>query len=297
MKLTAFKQDEISMIYNDIVLFTKIARFDNFNHAAKQLGTSQTTLSRRVAKLEKTLNVNLVRRNTFMFELTDTGKNLLTEFENQEVEMLNKIAKVFNQQEVIDCNLRISLPNSFTNILITEHIRAFAKKYPHVQLTILYQNKDISMIKENLDLAIVFNMPSAQSQKVRLLCETNLVAYCYPDYVKNYGLPNSLAELSQHNAVGITDICDKTEKKYSATDISSKEQIEFSLPLCQIVTNSMLHAHELAKNGDLITFGSSINLSNKFKTQELVPVLPQYTFGALKNMYALPPPEGFNCVY
>jgi len=58
-----------------------IAEEGSFSRAARKLRTSQSSLSRRIAELEKTLEVKLFERSTRKLELTAVGKIVLPEIQ------------------------------------------------------------------------------------------------------------------------------------------------------------------------------------------------------------------------
>lgn len=65
---------------NDIALFVPVADAGNFSKAFEQYDIPSSTLSRRVAHLEKQLGERLFRRSTRHLELTDFGRAFLDFF-------------------------------------------------------------------------------------------------------------------------------------------------------------------------------------------------------------------------
>jgi len=58
----------------DMEVFVEVARLRNFGRAAAALGVTASTLSRRVAGLERELGVVLIRRSTRSLALTESGQ-------------------------------------------------------------------------------------------------------------------------------------------------------------------------------------------------------------------------------
>jgi DNA-binding transcriptional LysR family regulator len=59
---------------NEIVVFTRVVQAGSFIAASAQLGIPKSTVSRKVADLEKRLNARLLQRTTRKLSLTDVGR-------------------------------------------------------------------------------------------------------------------------------------------------------------------------------------------------------------------------------
>ena len=63
--------------WDDLKCFLAVARHGSTIAAGKALGTSQSTVQRRLAALERRLGRKLVARETTGYRLTDDGRRLL----------------------------------------------------------------------------------------------------------------------------------------------------------------------------------------------------------------------------
>ena len=63
--------------FPDVRLFTLIAKLGSMAAAAQELGVTPPVVSRRLAALEKRLNVRLMNRTTRRFSLTAEGEMYL----------------------------------------------------------------------------------------------------------------------------------------------------------------------------------------------------------------------------
>lgn len=73
-----------NMDWEDLRLFLAVARAGGLAGAAEQTGVSAATLGRRVASLEKSLNVRLVEREARGYQLTSAGNDLLVRLEDMD---------------------------------------------------------------------------------------------------------------------------------------------------------------------------------------------------------------------
>src|SRR3954470_2708972 len=60
---------------NDIVVFAKVVEAGSFTAAARLLGMPKTTVSRRIAALEREVGVRLIQRTTRTLKVTDAGRD------------------------------------------------------------------------------------------------------------------------------------------------------------------------------------------------------------------------------
>jgi len=70
--------------WNDLKYFLAVARGGSTLAAARMLGTSQSTVHRRMTELEKHLGCELVKRSPAGYQLTDCGQRLLKHAEHAE---------------------------------------------------------------------------------------------------------------------------------------------------------------------------------------------------------------------
>ena len=59
---------------NDIVVFARVVEAGSFTGAARLLGMPKTTVSRRIASLEREVGVRLLQRTTRSLNVTDAGR-------------------------------------------------------------------------------------------------------------------------------------------------------------------------------------------------------------------------------
>ncbi|WP_407806678.1 LysR family transcriptional regulator, partial [Staphylococcus aureus] len=63
---------------DDLLVLLAVGRTGRFNTAADDLGLNHTTISRRIASLEKNLGGRVLARSSGGWELTDLGRQALS---------------------------------------------------------------------------------------------------------------------------------------------------------------------------------------------------------------------------
>ena len=136
---------------------TVLSQYNNFTHAAEELGISQPSLSQYIKKIEKQIGAELFVRAGQDVRLTDAGNTYLEigrKILNLENEMNNRLADISNDRFG---TLTIGIAPYRCANLVPQVIGEFRKTYPHIQ--ILISEQITSELKESaergkLDLCI-----------------------------------------------------------------------------------------------------------------------------------------------
>lgn len=161
------------MIYNDLALFTAVARTLSFSSAASASGIPLSRVSRRIAELEQGLGVRLFERTTRQVRLTEEGRQLLDHCQGA-IEVLENIASfgADRHQQVI----RITAPPLAARTTIGSHLLEFAAQNPHVVIDLTTTNVMLDFYRDNIDLAFRLGPLQDSSLVARRLWS---VPYCF----------------------------------------------------------------------------------------------------------------------
>ena len=117
--------------------FIAVATLKNFSSAAKQLHSTQPTVSRQISELERNVGVKLLMRTTHGVELTEAGKCLLIEG----AKILSNDAKVTEQlRDIGGINtkyINIGYLASACAEFLPRMIKIYSNLYPDVKLQLL----------------------------------------------------------------------------------------------------------------------------------------------------------------
>jgi hypothetical protein len=155
-----------------------------------------------------------------------------------------------------------------------------------------YENREINLIKDNFDLAIINHRPLKSSQKMRLLCRTKIIFYCYPEYIKKFGLPVKQEQIKDHPIIGIPLDNEVVDKKIYLINKKTGQREIFNSKY-RIIQNSSIHDQELTQTGVMIGAGMDIMMKNDIEAGLVVQVLPDSYIPGF-DYYLLINPEGKN---
>lgn len=261
--------------YDDLFLFTKVVEIGSFIHTAKMLKISHTTISRRIKNLEEQLGVALLRVNTKNFEPTQIGLRIYESLKNQANTVDDIIEEVIDHQKEPQGTLNVIFPSAMALDSITPYIPKFLRKYPKINLNINYNNKEVDLIREGIDVAIINHMPKQQNQKIKHIYSIMALLYCTKDYAEKYGVPKHPDELANHLVTGYISDDYSISSNLSLTNTNTDEVVIIPMPK-RITSNNALHNIRLMESGEVIAaLLDNIDLSH-YRFGDLVPVLPEY---------------------
>ncbi|MBE1284171.1 MAG: LysR family transcriptional regulator [Rhodobacteraceae bacterium] len=161
------------MIYNDLALFTAVARHLSFSEAAARLDIPLSRVSRRIAELEDHLGVKLFERTTRKVRLTEEGRRLMDRCQGP-VEALQEIAgfaDVAGRQTI-----RITAPPVAVQSRIGPMLLDFAQAHSGVRLDVTATNEILDFFRDNIDLAFRVGPLDDSSLVIRRLWT---LEYCF----------------------------------------------------------------------------------------------------------------------
>ncbi len=264
-----------------ISVFVKVVEAGSFSGAARLLKMPKTTVSAKVAALEKRLGVNLIQRTTRKLFVTEAGQRYFQHcaaavwaVEQGESELLAAKTQPIGL-------LRITAPVDIGHTLLPRIVRAYLEKYPDTTCELLISNSVVDVVGEGIDLAIRAGhlKDSTLVGKRFLGLSGNL--YAAPGYLQGVPHITHPRELSQLRFVSFTDT--------GSIDLR-KDGIHVQVPV-----TSRVQADDLETVKSLLLLGEGIAWLPDFLAFDamaegtLVPVLPDWTStqgGAVYFVYA-----------
>ncbi|WP_306603437.1 LysR family transcriptional regulator [Azonexus sp.] len=190
---------------NDLFIFARVADAGSFSRAAERLGLPKPTVSRRISLLEEELGERLMLRTTRRLNLTEFGL-LLLEHARQvaaEVDAVKALSEF--RQARPSGRLRVSMPNDFATLLLTDMLAAFIALHPAVSLELDLSPRRVDLLGENFDLAIrMGDLPNDTLLAARALTRFTGGLYAAPSYLAERGDPKTPNDLLQHEALRLS---------------------------------------------------------------------------------------------
>jgi DNA-binding transcriptional LysR family regulator len=186
---------------DDMALFVEVVKVKSFRRAAEGLGMPNSTLSRRITELEKSIGLRLLNRTTRKIDLTEAGqiyfercKRIVDEARlahEQLDEMLAQPSGV----------LRASLPVDFATTYLAPVIAEFSQRYPGISFEFDLTPRNVDLVAEPFDIAIRMGSQSDSSLIARPIARLTPYLYASPKYLERSGEPTNPSDLTQHECL------------------------------------------------------------------------------------------------
>lgn len=185
----------------DMAVFARVVEAGNFSLAARQLGSTPSTVSRQIKRLEEALATRLLERSTRRVRVTESGAQVAAYCR----EMLSAASAAVNAAGHLagrpQGKVRISAPIQFARTVLHPLVPAFLRAHPEVDLQLRYSDRDADPLADDLDLVIRITElppPGLAGRKVGsvrwLLCASQA-------YLDARGTPREPRELAQHDCI------------------------------------------------------------------------------------------------
>ena len=167
--------------------FNLVARHGGFGRAARESGRPKATLSRRVADLERGLNLRLFERGARALKLTEEGRALHERTTVLLTELDETAAAIASGGETPRGGLRVSAPLLFSQAAMGKLAARFARRYPDIRLEVTTEDRAVDMVEEGYDLVIRVN-PDPDARLVgRIFMRDRLVVVASPELKRPAG--------------------------------------------------------------------------------------------------------------
>ncbi|SFC07672.1 DNA-binding transcriptional regulator, LysR family [Marinospirillum celere] len=180
----------------NLALFAQVMEQGSFSQAARVLGIPKSTLSRRIADLEKEQGVRLLNRTTRKLVPTAIGREFL-----EPCQALVAAAQAAEQvtqrvQEKPRGRVRISCPYAVSQNMLVHLIPEFMAQYPEVQVDLWVTNQPINLLTDQVDIALRVRAGVEDSSLiVRPLTPSIQCLVAHPDYLAERGEPRQPTDL------------------------------------------------------------------------------------------------------
>ncbi|NWA64810.1 LysR substrate-binding domain-containing protein [Pseudomonas reactans] len=180
-------------------VFVRIYERSSFTLAADDLNLPRATLTHTLNQFEAWLGTRLLERSTRRVRPTLDGEayyqrcvQLLAELEEAELAFRSVAPKG---------RLRVDLHGTLAKYFVVPALPQFMARYPDIELSISEADRFVDLIAEGVDCVLRAGTLGDSALIGRRVANLRQVTCASPAYLRKYGEPKSVAELSEHRAV------------------------------------------------------------------------------------------------
>jgi DNA-binding transcriptional LysR family regulator len=190
------------MDWDKIRVFHAVAQAGSFTHAGEILNLSQSSISRQVGALEKSLNAPLFHRHARGLKLTETGETLFRTAKEVSTKLAMAESQVSESLDRPKGPLRITTSVAFGSIWLTDRLKEFIEGYPEIEVTLVVSEDELDLSMGEADVAVRMNPPRQPDLIQRRLATMHHRAFAAPSYINIHGMPHNFEDLDHHQLIG-----------------------------------------------------------------------------------------------
>ncbi len=189
---------------DDLLVLLAVGRTGTYTTAAEELGINHTTISRRIAALERAMGGRVLARVAGGWELTDLGREALTVAEAVE-SAVRSLATDATGHRALEGVVRISATDGFSAYIAAPAAAVVQRRHPKVAVEIVAATRRATQQRSGLDIEVVVGEPKVLRAKALRLGDYCLGLYGSRDYLDGHGIPANVAELQRFPLVYFID--------------------------------------------------------------------------------------------
>lgn len=188
-----------------IRLFVLAAEKLNISAAGRELGMVPAVASTKLAKLERTLGADLLRRSTRKVALSLEGAEFLPYAKEILAQESAAHAALGRGNLSATGTLRFTAPSTFAQLYIAPLLPEFLALHPGITLDLRLTDMTFDLIQGSFDLALRNSALTDSSLKGRKLADDKRVLCAAPAYLNQHGVPKHPDQLAQHHLIAFKD--------------------------------------------------------------------------------------------
>ncbi len=268
-----------------IGIFIEVVKHQSFAGAARALGMTGPAISKQVQSLEKQLGIKLLERTTRHISLTEEG-SLYFERARKAIEDLNEAEQQIQElKEKPTGKLKINAPMSFGSKYLTKPIADFAKKYPDVDLEVVFNDHWVDVIGEGFDVVVRIGVLEDSTLIARKLADCPIKLCASKSFIAKHGTPTNIEHISDYPGIVYSLHTQGGEWRFKGPDGKIGMQ---KLKRTFAANNGEMQL-EACLQGVGIAVVPIFNASSYLQSGELVEILPDFEVYPQRGIYALYP--------
>jgi DNA-binding transcriptional LysR family regulator len=204
--------------------FVRAIEMNSFSAVAREQQTTQPTISKQIAALEKYLGVQLIVRSTTHLSLTEEGKKYYL-YCQQILETVAEAEANLIGKEKATGILRLGCPVLFGQMQIVPRLKAFMTRYPEVKIDLMMTDHFVDMVEEGLDLMIRIGNRQDNALISQRIGTTRRVTVATVGYFEQAGVPTIPKDLEHHQCIVYTRLATGNEWHFQGKEGLIKVQV------------------------------------------------------------------------
>jgi DNA-binding transcriptional LysR family regulator len=181
--------------------FVRAVDLGSLSAVAREQRTTQPTISKAVAALERSLGVRLLERTTTSLSATEQGKRFYERARRVLDELTDAVSDARGQTQRPAGFLRITAPAALGQLRVNRLVLAFQVLYPQVQVELILVDRAVDLVEEGVDLALRIGGPLPAQGIARKVAVSRRYFVASPAYLSARPRLRSPQDLAGHEYI------------------------------------------------------------------------------------------------
>jgi DNA-binding transcriptional LysR family regulator len=182
-------------------MFVRIVETGSFSSVARELSTTQPTISKQLTALESHLKTRLLNRSTRKLSLTESGQAYYERCKRIIEDVREAESTLGRLQGSISGHLHINTSIAMGQMFLTPLVLKFQRQYPELSVELTLNDRFIDVVEEGVDVAIRIGRLVESNLVARKIGATRRAAIATPGYLERHGRPKHPQDLTHHNCL------------------------------------------------------------------------------------------------
>ncbi|MEE2570213.1 LysR family transcriptional regulator [Pseudarthrobacter sp. J64] len=189
---------------DDLLILLAVSRSAKYTTAAQTLGLNHTTVSRRIAALEKALGGRVLARAAGGWEVTDLGAEAVRVAEQVEA-AVGTLGAPGEAPDPIAGVVRMTATDGFSAYIAAPAVARLRRQHPRLSVEVVTMTRRALQQRSGLDIEVVVGEPQVHRAEAIRLGEYMLGMYASRAYLAENGTPSTVEEVTEHPLVYFVD--------------------------------------------------------------------------------------------
>ena len=170
--------------WDDIRVFLAVVRAGTVRGAARTLGITHATVSRRLRGLEERLGSQLFERVSSGQALTSVGQSILETAHQIDDKMSEIDRRAFAQDAKLSGLVRLSVSESFFQSIVHPYLLDFQTSYPSIEIELISTDRLSDLNRRDADIVIRITKTPQESAFGKKVAESPLACFAARSYLE-----------------------------------------------------------------------------------------------------------------
>jgi DNA-binding transcriptional LysR family regulator len=188
--------------------FVRAVELGSLSAVAREEGTTQPTVSKLMAALERELGVRLLERSTTSLQPTPQGSRFYQRALGVLAEYQEAVADARGQTDTPAGLVRVNAPSAFGQFRLNALLAPFLEKYPQVDIELILDDRMVDLVKDGVDIAVRQGRELPPDAVARLAGVSPRQLVAAPGYLRAHGTPQQPQDLARFDYIRFAWLAD-----------------------------------------------------------------------------------------